>query len=203
MRPIFLFVITIPLTLGCSSNGGGENQGGSGGTSSSSSSSSSSSGAGGCTDASGCAADEYCAWNNEVCHIRPEASREDQPGACAPRAAFCGDSGPAGAVCGCDGNTYPGRCEANMAGVDVQNEGGCTPPTGMFSCGYQFCTVGAEFCEGWLGDGNDSGPDHYACKALPADCSPAACGCLPQGQNTSCTCDVTPEGGVVLACPAI
>ncbi len=132
--------------LGCSTGGSGGGQGGSAPTLSTGGSA----GAPSCTDASGCAADQYCAWINEVCHLRTDGDRDDRPGACAARSENCGDGGDGGdggPVCGCDGKTYESRCAANQAGIDVQNDGGCTSPVGMFACGFAFCPTGESYCE--------------------------------------------------------
>ena len=204
MNRLGALLLLFATLLGCTPSSGSTTTsgGGQGGSSTIVSTGSSSSGAPGCADATGCAADQYCAWANEVCHLRTDGDRDDQPGACAARDEHCGDAGDTGGpVCGCDGKTYESRCAANTAGIDVQNEGGCTPPAGMFGCGFAFCQVGESYCQGFLGDGNDSSADRYQCLSAPTGCSPATCDCLPTTQF-DCTCTTTPEGGAVQACAA-
>lgn len=154
-----------------------------------------------CNTAAECGATEYCSWHNLVCKDRG-TPHEDAPGACAPRDENCIDAGAGGPVCGCDGNTYPSRCDANTAGIDVQNEGGCPPPQGTFACGFGFCTIDVEVCVSLLVDGNDQGPDGHQCVS-PEACSPAACDCLGPIIGSECTCAPTNDGGIAVDCIAI
>ncbi len=60
-----------------------------------------------------CAAGEYC--ERQVC---------GGPGVCLPRPSSCAAAEPV-EVCGCDGATYPSRCQANIEGQHVKQEGAC------------------------------------------------------------------------------
>lgn len=65
--------------------------------------------------------------------------------AAAPAECVCPDG--EAPVCGEDGGTYPGACEAGCAGVDVAHEGACeegpTACEGDADCeGWQFCDTG-------------------------------------------------------------
>lgn len=46
-------------------------------------------------------------------------------GTCQPQAAACPLAAPEAAICGCDGRTWPSRCAADLAGVDVAHRGAC------------------------------------------------------------------------------
>jgi hypothetical protein len=65
-----------------------------------------------CENATDCDADDYC-----------ERSDCDAVGFCVNRPAGCGTPQPP--VCGCDGQTYAGVCEAHRAGTDVDHDGAC------------------------------------------------------------------------------
>jgi hypothetical protein len=49
--------------------------------------------------------------------------RSDQPGLCGPRPEVCAFIYQP--VCGCDGRTYPNRCEAARAGMSIARRGSC------------------------------------------------------------------------------
>ncbi len=163
----------------------------------SSASTTSSSGAGGgsmCGGLAGftCPSGQYCDYPSKDC------GGDDDTGTCAPRPQACpNDYQP---TCGCDLHVYANACEANAAGVDVDDLGGCTPPAGMFGCGAGFCHLGAEYCEF---DASDVAtiPSTYTCKPLPAGCGTApGCACL---SNVQCgtLCMSTANGGIQVTCP--
>ncbi|MFO0744574.1 MAG: Kazal-type serine protease inhibitor family protein [Myxococcota bacterium] len=70
---------------------------------------------GGLADLPPCPKGSFC--------VREACGMNDQSGHCAPRPEACTrDFAP---VCGCDGRTYPNRCDASAAGVNVRGEGPC------------------------------------------------------------------------------
>jgi hypothetical protein len=117
-----------------------------------------------------CPANEFCDFGRNTC------GAADETGTCRARPAGCGRiSEPS---CGCDGVIYGNPCEANAAGVDVSDLGGCDVPAGQFACGHLFCQLDTQFCQRF---GNDIGgePDGFACTELPAACgSTPSCACL-------------------------
>ncbi len=60
----------------------------------------------------GCAENEFCDYPLEA-----HCGAADQGGVCRPRPEIC--TREFMPVCGCDGRTYPNRCEANAAGTGV------------------------------------------------------------------------------------
>ncbi len=88
-----------------------------------------------CPAVCGGMADDTCA-DDAWCDYDGPCRAPDAQGICRPRPDGCDDV--LLPVCGCDDQTYPNRCEAERAGVDVQREGecevaGCTPD----ECGPQ------------------------------------------------------------------
>lgn len=75
-----------------------------------------------CFRSSDCGADSYCA--HTPTHACGSATPEFLAvSICLPRPTTCGAE--AYPVCGCDGTTYPNRCEAAKAGTGVRNAGPC------------------------------------------------------------------------------
>jgi hypothetical protein len=102
-------------------------------------------------------------------------------------------------ACGCDGKVYANDCEANAAGVDVDDQGVCTPPAGMFECGAHFCQLQSTYCQR-VGADVPNFPANYTCRALPAACGTApTCACL--SGMTCGTCSATASGGLTVLCP--
>ena len=64
-----------------------------------------------------CEDNAYCDWEEDNC------GANDTLGVCRPRPESCGI---AVEVCGCDGTTYQGSCEAARAGSDVVHDGACS-----------------------------------------------------------------------------
>src|SRR6185312_11588349 len=81
-------------------------------------------------------------------------------------------------ACGCDQKAYVNGCYANMAGTDIDALGGCTPPAGMFGCGFDFCEIGAQYCE--VDPSSAPGmPATFRCKQAPQGCDEApTCACI-------------------------
>jgi len=181
---------------GAGATGGSGGSGGAGG----SSASGGVSGSAGSGQTCGGLLGEVCP-SGEWCNFTPDScGNGDQTGQC--------EATPAGCeflyapVCGCDGQLYENDCVAYTAGVDVNGDGGCTAPSGMFPCGGAFCESSAEYCERIT---DDTGlPPIHTCKPLPAQCvGETDCACFPS--TTPCVeiCDVTVGNGngFVLICP--
>lgn len=140
-----------------------------------------------------CAATEFCDFPDDTC------GAADGSGICKPRATTCPEI--YSPTCGCDGKIYGNPCEVNGAGFDINDNGGCQPPAGMFSCGSSFCDAKTSYCQR---DTSDVGgePSSYQCKDLPAACGgKASCACLGAVVCGS-MCAVTNDGqGFVVTCP--
>ncbi len=134
----------------------------------------------------GCSADAYCGYGDKEC------GGNDAPGVCTPRPQGCGKNFEP--TCGCDGKVYDNPCEAQMAGVDVSDLGGCTAPAGMFGCGAFFCALGTTYCDVVIPSG---GEITYTCEALPPCGDPTSCSCV---MGSPCECSVTAEGGITVTC---
>ena len=104
-------------------------------------------------------------------------------------------------VCGVDGKTYPSPCDANAAGVDITEKGGCPPPQGWVACGDHFCDATMYYCQV---TGNDApGPGqpcaYEQCQQLPPECKgQTSCSCFMA--NSPCQCTYA-GGGFTLNCP--
>jgi hypothetical protein len=104
------------------------------------------------------------------------------------------------AVCACDGMVYGNPCEANAAGVDVSNTGGCKAPTGEFGCGPNFCPL-TDYCSETTT--TDPGLSFFNCDPLPAGCGATpTCACLASLPCTS-SCMQTSDGGLHTQCMGI
>lgn len=136
-----------------------------------------------CKSKADCGTDAYCHFADYKC------GKGDAEGVCTPLALDC--EGPMGQECTCEGKVASAGCAA-VAGQDISVNGLCTPPLGMFMCGYTFCKTGLEFCM------RLSGPITYFCQSLPAACAGAdACPCLSPGSTkcASTSCAVDPVSG--------
>jgi len=178
---LFSTLLLVPLFAACGDDGGGGGAGASSGS------------AGGpqaCVKgATTCDADSFCYFTYATCG----ATASDN-GYCELRPTTCDNFfSPA---CGCDGKVYDNPCKAALAGVDVQQQDNtCTPPTGLFACGYTFCKSGEQFCKLT----QKGGFKEPSCGALPDMCKPPAatsCMCL---SSSGCTCDDT-GGNLTFTC---
>ena len=186
-----------------STTGGMGGMGGAGGASSTSSTSSTATASGSTGTGSGttcggklgkaCLPTEYCDYPADAC------SFADESGACTQRPVACPDL--YAPTCACDGTVYSSPCDAAAAGVDINLNGTCTPPTGKFPCGAGFCDVGISYCER---DTSDVGgvPSTYGCKPLPPSCgNPATCACLANVVCGSMCAAVGDGTGLQVTCP--
>ncbi|MFO0762504.1 MAG: hypothetical protein U0359_39055 [Byssovorax sp.] len=184
--------------------------GGAGGSGSTTTATTGSGGAGGATTTSGsggsggnsggpcggkmglaCPGNEYCDYPDDIC------GAADGTGTCTPRPQGCPDIYQP--TCACDGMVYSSPCDAAAAGKDVNNNGGCAAPPGLFPCGPGFCNKTMEYCQKTLTDVGGT-PDSYQCVPVPAGCGSApSCGCLG---NVPCgpSCVVVPDGGLIVTC---
>lgn len=146
---------------------------------------------GACSPSLPCASAEYCDYPDNRCGAGASGTCVKRPQGCdllyAP-------------VCTCEGKQAGNDCAAYSGGTDVNQAGGCTPPQGMFPCGYQFCSVGSQYCQVATSDVGGE-PNNYTCKQLPAGCGAnPGCGCVA---NESCGswCALDGSGNLTLTCP--
>ncbi len=139
-----------------------------------------------------CAATEFCDYPASTC------GAADEQGTCKPRPQAC-DKNLAPA-CACDGTIYGNSCEAEAAGVDVNDNGTCKAPMGKFACGSSFCEVGVTYCRRTTSDVGGE-PSSFQCVSLPPLCgNPASCACLAK-EVCGSMCEATSAGGFIVTCP--
>ncbi len=120
-----------------------------------------------CTQASDCAATEYCASSApDVC---PAAGKE---GTCTARPTVCPNI--CSPLCGCDGKTYCNACQANRAGTAIASSGACAD-IGKACGGDGECNAG-EFCKLTTGKCTEKGTCQVEPKICP-DIAKPVCGC--------------------------
>lgn len=121
-----------------------------------------------CTGNASCADDEYCAsgfcGGFGECVVRPDpAECEEQ------------SNNP---VCGCDGITYPKRCEAQIAGMQLQFSGACICEDNSGCASGQFCDL------------ENSCANMGFCVDVPETCEPddtqEVCGCDGNSYANAC-----------------
>jgi hypothetical protein len=145
-----------------------------------------------CGDLS-CDDGEYCDWGVNSCG----ADRFDET-VCTPIPDGC-----AGVVedpvCGCDGIVYSGACAASVLGVDIDEDGGCTAPDGLFQCGYAYCDPLTSYCQVQYSDIGGY-PNSWGCISLPKSCDGGTdCECLAE-ELCGGSCEATPDGGYLVSC---
>jgi hypothetical protein len=141
-----------------------------------------------------CPADEYCDYPDNDC------GATDGAGVCKKRPGGCPETEIYSPTCGCDGKIHGNECDANAAGVDVNDLGSCPAPQGMFACGHTFCDVGQTYCEVQTSDVGGI-PNNYACKLLPKSCGSApSCACLA-GELCGKNCKQIAPGALEAVCP--
>jgi hypothetical protein len=136
-----------------------------------------------------CADDQYCDYHENACGVG------DGLGTCKPRPQGCPDVYMP--VCGCDGVVYGNECDANGAGQDVSDLGGCQAPQGMFACGSMFCASGQQYCQRAVSDVAGT-PDIFGCMPMPIGCD--SCQCLAN-EPCGAQCEQLPTGDFLLTCP--
>jgi hypothetical protein len=145
-----------------------------------------------CSSSAPCAADEYCAYERQLC------GKAARPGACRPIPVGCDSRLP---VCGCDGKAYPNECAAHAAKVDLDVTGACREDVPDFiHCGPRFCDAREQYCEIYLSDVVDP-PSDYSCKPLPPGCAPEGgkartCDCFPRRTACLSFCGPIQTGGI-------
>jgi hypothetical protein len=139
-----------------------------------------------------CAATEYCDYPDNDCGIA------DQTGICRPRPVVCPPvlGRP---ICGCDGMVHSDECSTYTTGTDLDANGGCPHENTLFGCGYTLCDLATEYCRR---ERPPSGPEGFACVALPSACtgSAATCTCL-RGERCGASCAGDAKLGLTLTCP--
>jgi hypothetical protein len=138
-----------------------------------------------------CGSAEFCNWMDNSC------GAADGTGTCQGRPGACPTVYDP--VCACNGQVYPSECDANAAGFDVNSYGGCTPPAGMFGCGWGFCPHGTSYCQKVVG-GAFGNPGSYTCEPLPSACgSNPGCACL-SGVTCGSQCQQSAGGDMTVSC---
>src|SRR5688500_6424855 len=112
-----------------------------------------------------CNGSEYCDQRFDYCYDYEDFGA--QAGSCLPRPAAPCDA-TEDLRCGCDGVVYANACTAAAAGVDLSLYGGCEPPAGEFSCGFQFCGLATSICREGHSDQPMFIPNSYECRSFPA-----------------------------------
>lgn len=146
-------------------------------------------GSGACT----CAAGEHCDWAVNSC-----GAIDSDPFVCEGKPDGCDDNYEP--VCGCDGLVHSNECYAAADGVDISDNGGCTPPEGYFPCGHRFCDPLTSYCQISTSDVFPE-PDFVACVPYPATCGDTpSCECLVDEPCADFGCADGPPG-IVIICP--
>lgn len=138
-----------------------------------------------------------CDYPNDTCgaHLMEV---EDFP-LCATMPTSCGSE--LAPVCGCDDVTYDNLCLAHAAGVDLNRQNTCEPPSpDWFKCGPIFCRRDQEYCSELL---DDAGGGLWQCKPVPqCSASDSMCACLMAlgCRDVFHECNDDGAGGVRFSC---
>ena len=138
-----------------------------------------------CNNNDDCTIEEYCNKTDDDC---------DGSGYCKtkPMLYFCYNNDSLGyaPLCGCDGSTYYNSCHAANFGVNVEQEGECTP----YVCtDNESCSVG-EYCKKADGDCDGSG----TCTAKPPGCDSGSEVCACNGFTYGRRCGPAVDGVNIL-----
>ena len=138
------------------------------------------------TSATACPDGEFCKLPPGTCN------HSDALGKCIPIPVACPDVWDP--VCGCDGNTYGNRCEADAAGMSVAHEGECRQRCGGIAgipCDDdEFCLFPVGSCE--ISDAQGT------CVDIPQACPDVwapVCGC--DGETYANRCDAIMNGAQI------
>jgi hypothetical protein len=177
---------------GAASAGGASSGGASSGGSSGGSAEAGAGGAGrpcGQASSSSCEDGQLCSFPDGFCGL-------EAVGACISEPVDCAGE-PTMEVCCCDGEVYSNPCEAQLAGADLAFYSGCVPPTGMFVCGFTYCSKGVEVCATTISA--DTGlPVAFECIEPPPGCGPSDCSCALPPDCRVCAASI--EGDLSVWC---
>lgn len=124
-----------------------------------------------CTSNDDCGEDTFCYF------VDAASCGDAAAGLCKARPIGC-ETAPQGEVCGCDGETYPSACEAELAGATVASQGACI----IDGCDAVTCQNGGT-CSDPLG------PETWEC-ACPAGFSGDLCEISSQCSDADAGSDV-------------
>ncbi len=144
------------------------------------------------TENIGCPAGEYCDYGFGNCPVPGTVSS----GSCKPIPSSCPSTGgPLPSMCGCDGNSYAGPCNAAIAGVTVAAAGSCAKSCGAFEGGA--CPTGftCAYPDYVCPAPGATGTCQLATEGCPAIYAPV-CGCDGKTYGNGCAAH---QAGVVVS----
>ena len=136
-----------------------------------------------CVPDTGCTSNDHCS-SSQYCEMGPGCGK-GAPGICVTRPGSCPKYFiPPPPVCGCDGQTYGGTCEAHSRGVSINHEGACMPA----GCATNAQCDKGHFC--FIAHGcKVTGAKMGECKAIPNICTDIyspVCGCDNKTHGNLC-----------------